>query len=230
MKAKLKDKEKAILLRKQGLSYKEILEKVFVAKSSLSLWLREVGLSKKQKQRLSQKKLESALRGAKARKDERIERTKTIKNLARSQIGDISDRELWLLGIMLYWAEGSKEKEYRVGQKVDLTNMDPWVLKIFRKWLKVCCGVSYNDLIYSVYIHENTIHTVDQIKNYWRKELGLNKNNHINIYYKKHKIKTNRKNIGIKYYGSSRITVKRSYDLNRKITGWIEGICGSMDF
>ena len=66
---KIEEKNKAIELRKQGLSYKEILEQISVAKSSLSLWLRNVGLSKKQKQRLTEKKLKSALRGAKRKKE-----------------------------------------------------------------------------------------------------------------------------------------------------------------
>lgn len=52
---KIEEKKKAIELRKQGLSYREILEQIPVAKSSLSLWLRSVGLSKKQKQRLTEK-------------------------------------------------------------------------------------------------------------------------------------------------------------------------------
>jgi len=57
-------KELAISLRQGGRSYSEILQKVSVAKSTLSLWLREVGLSKKQHQRLTQKRLKAAQRGA----------------------------------------------------------------------------------------------------------------------------------------------------------------------
>jgi len=49
------DYKKAIELRKKGLSYSEILKCVPVAKSTLSLWLRSVGLSKKQRQRLTDK-------------------------------------------------------------------------------------------------------------------------------------------------------------------------------
>ncbi len=38
------EKEKAIALRKQGKTYSEILAKIPVAKSTLSLWLHDVGL------------------------------------------------------------------------------------------------------------------------------------------------------------------------------------------
>jgi hypothetical protein len=52
----LLEKEKAIDLRKKGLSYNEILKKVPVAKSTLSLWFRDIGLAVRQRQRLTAKK------------------------------------------------------------------------------------------------------------------------------------------------------------------------------
>lgn len=51
------EKLKAIKLRREGLSYREILRYVPVAKSTLSLWLRDVGLAKRQTQRLTKKDL-----------------------------------------------------------------------------------------------------------------------------------------------------------------------------
>ena len=96
---KIEEKNKAIELRKQGLSYKEILEQISVAKSSLSLWLRNVGLSKKQKQRLTKKKIASALRGALSRKNQRLDIVKRISGAAKDEIGKINkiflDKELY---------------------------------------------------------------------------------------------------------------------------------------
>jgi transposase len=68
MLTKLKEKETAIELRKQGYSYSEILKKVPVAKSTLSLWLRSVGLAERQKQRLTEKKRKGQLKGAQTKK------------------------------------------------------------------------------------------------------------------------------------------------------------------
>ena len=42
MKNLLKEKRRAIQLRKQGQTYGEIVKQIKVAKSTLSLWLREV--------------------------------------------------------------------------------------------------------------------------------------------------------------------------------------------
>jgi len=70
---KIKEKERAIKLREKGFSYSEILKWIPVSKSTLSLWLKRVGLSKIQKQRLTEKKLAAALRGARAKREQKIE-------------------------------------------------------------------------------------------------------------------------------------------------------------
>jgi orotate phosphoribosyltransferase-like protein len=48
----LEIKRKAIALRKRGYSVKEIAEKLHIAKSTSSLWVREIKLNKKAQQRL----------------------------------------------------------------------------------------------------------------------------------------------------------------------------------
>ncbi|AKM83231.1 hypothetical protein A2422_00265 [Candidatus Woesebacteria bacterium RIFOXYC1_FULL_31_51] len=45
------------------------------------------------------------------------------------------------------------------------------------------------------------------------------------IYFKKNKVNSFRKNKGGNYNGVLRITVRNSTDTNRKVTGWIQGIC-----
>jgi orotate phosphoribosyltransferase-like protein len=50
-------KQKAIQLRMNGLTYSEILKCIPVAKSTVSLWLREVDLSVPQKQRITKKRI-----------------------------------------------------------------------------------------------------------------------------------------------------------------------------
>jgi hypothetical protein len=107
-----------------------------VAKSTISEWLHSVGLSKQQKQRLTEKKLASMKRGAEAKREKRLSLTKEIKRKARGEIGKITERELWLIGVMLYWAEGSKEKDYYPGSRVALINSDPDMIIIFLFWLK----------------------------------------------------------------------------------------------
>jgi len=222
---KIEEKNKAIELRKQGLSYREILEQIPVAKSSLSLWLRSVGLSREQKQRLTAKKLASALRGAKRKKEIRIAITNEIKAKARKEVGRLTKRELWLIGIALYWGEGNKEKEYHPGSATQFSNSDPYMIKLFLRWLFKIIKIPEEKIKFQIYIHENHKDNINRVINYWSSHTGFSRDNFQHVYFKKNKIKTNRKNTGDNYYGLLRIGIKDSSSLNRKIAGWTEGIC-----
>lgn len=221
-------KEKAINLRREGLSYSEILQKIPVAKSTLSLWLRSVGLSKKQIQRLTEKKLLAIQKGGQSRKKWRLATTKSIKKQAhleiKKRVKRISTRDLWLMGTMLYWAEGSKDKEYQPGQSVIFSNSDPLMINVFLKWLDICLQIPVKDIKFSIYIHENHKHNIEKIKTFWSNASGFSIERFDKIYYKKHKVKTYRRNTEENYHGLLRIRIIKSSALNRRITGWIEGI------
>ena len=226
--AKLKEKKKAIGLRKKGHSYSEILKEVPVAKSTLSLWLRSVGLAKEQKQRLTEKKLAAAWRGAQAKKEKRIRITKEIKKKAKKEIGKISKRELWMIGTALYWGEGAKEKSTKKkarGSRVRLSNSDPNLIRIFLKWLVKICKVPKKEIYFRISLHETAKERLDEVQEYWAKVTNFPLENFRRVTWKKNKIGTNRKNIGKDYYGVLRVGVKESTNFNRKIQGWIEGIC-----
>ncbi|MCX6702198.1 MAG: hypothetical protein NTX96_03340 [Candidatus Zambryskibacteria bacterium] len=217
-------KERAIALRKKGKSYSEILKEIPVAKSTLSEWLRDVGLSKKQVQRLTVKKLEAARRGGLVKHQQRILRTRQIHDKALKDIKNISKRELWLIGVALYWAEGSKEKDYYPGSRLQFGNSDPKMIKLFLKWLKDVCKISENDIGFEIYIHQNSINNTEVVRQYWSKVTGFSLDKINRVYYKRFKLKTNRRNTGNLYYGGIRVTVKASSGLLRKVTGWTEAI------
>src|SRR3989344_5942990 len=120
--------EKAIKLRKGGLTYSEILNQIPVAKSTLSLWLRSVGLSKQQEQTLTKKKLEAAKRGGMRKREIRLEMIEKMNKDAAEEIDRLITKDLWLAGVMLYWAEGAKQKDHNVSQKVCFSNSDPAII------------------------------------------------------------------------------------------------------
>ena len=218
-------KIRAIKLRKQGFSYSEIIKEISIAKSTLSSWLKEIGLTKSQKQRLTIKKRFGQLRGAMARKNWRIATQQKIYNRVQADIGVLTQRELWLLGVALYWAEGAKEKENRPGSGVKFSNSDPRMIRLFLHWLLVCCNINRNKIYFEIYIHEIYRPQLVGVKKYWASITGFSEENFKNIYFKKHNIKTRRKNSGILYNGLLRVNVRASSELNRKITGWVMGIC-----
>lgn len=217
-------KELAITLRKQGLSYREIMTRVPVAKSTVSLWLQSVSLAKHQRHALTQKRIDAALRGAAAKRQQRIERTGIIVAQSRKEIGPLSRRERWLIGSVLYWAEGSKQRASTVSNSVTFNNSDPAMVRFFKDWLIKIVGVGLHRLKFELYIHESQEHRLMEIQRYWAKELTIPAKLLGTVYFKRNAIKRIRTSSENGYYGLVRIRVRASSELNRTIAGWIEGI------
>lgn len=212
-------KEKAIALRKKGLTYSEILKLVAVAKSTLSIWLQEVGLSIPQKQKITQKRIEGRLRALTVIRANKIKRVSGIKEVALLEVPLLINDPLWLSGVMLYWAEGSKEHGY--ASSVQITNMDVQVHKIFVAWSKKFFQVGDDRFVYSIYIHEKA--DIEAARVYWSSMLNV-KREVFRLYYKKHNPNPKRSHIGKDYYGILKISLLNSISPNRKIAGWIDGV------
>lgn len=222
MLAKKREYQKAVELRKTGKSYAEIAYEVPVSKSTLSLWLRSVMLSEESEKILLLRKTHGQKLGGLARKNQRLKTQEAIQTSAQQEIVSITERELWLLGTIAYWCEGSKQKESNVSQRVIFTNSDPILLKLFVRWLRDICKVEDTDILYSIYIYATG--DSKKAKFYWSKVLCIYENRFEKIVLKKHNIGTKRKNTGLGYHGLVRITVRKSTNLNRRIQGWISGI------
>jgi len=222
---KNEDRIKAISLRKKGMTYSEILSVVPVAKSTLSLWLRDVGLARRQKQRLTEKKKEAQLRGARAKREIRIQRQQHLESSASKEIGQINRRDLWLVGVALYWSEGSKEKWHRPGSGVQFGNSDPRMVRLFLTWLVEICKVDLNRIWFEVYLHESHRQRTREVVAYWSRALSVPENAFGRVYYKKGNPKTKRRNsTNESYFGLVRVRVRGSSALLRKITGWTDGV------
>jgi transcriptional regulator with XRE-family HTH domain len=130
--ARKKDKQKALVMRKRGMSYSQIKEKLGISKSTLSGWLYKMPLSEK---RIRELRADNPIRIERYRNTMKAKRNAKNKiayqNIAK-RIGAISDREFLIAGLFLYWAEGSKTKTFSIG----LTNTNPNMLVLFIRWLK----------------------------------------------------------------------------------------------
>lgn len=219
-------KKKAVEMRRNGRTYSEILKIIPVAKSTLSLWLKDVGLSQSQSQKISKKRVDAARKGGDRRRMQRVLETEKIQHEARESIGKISERELFLIGVALYWAEGSKQKENLVSAGVTFSNSDVEMVVVFLKWLEML-RIHPDRIIFELYIHVSAKEKVPEIQHYWSKMLNSSINKFSCVYFKKGNGKTNRRNIGREYHGLIRIKVSKSTDFNRRIAGWVMGICES---
>lgn len=218
-----KNKEKivALRLRKQGKTYGEILKEVQVAKSTLSVWLREVDLSKKQIQVITVKKLEAQKKGALARKSQRLIRTADIFAKSKIELGAISKRDLFILGVALYWAEGSKERAVQPGSGIQFANSDPKMVHLFARWLTVFAEVSVENITVDLYLHVNHKHRLEEVVRFWETETQLSVTH---TFYKRHNPKTPRKNSGENYHGLVVLKVRSSSHIVRRLAGLVRAI------
>ena len=221
---KTREKLAAVRLRKQGKTYSEILDAVHVAKSTLGIWLKEAKLSKAENHKFTLAKKLSSLRGGQVKKEQRIEKQSGILSKAKSEISSISNHELFLIGVVLYWAEGSKEKEHKPGSVFEFSNMDPRMIQVLLSWLFRVCKINKNMVIFNIFLHETHKDRVGEVRKYWSRITDYPVESFKAVYWKKNKLKTNRRNIKEGYHGLLKIKVKRSSGLVRRVAGWSEGI------
>ena len=154
-------------LRKCGLSYKEIRQKISfcISKSTISNWCKDIELTNKQKDRLDklfkQGSYRGRLLGPKIIQVKRAKEIEEIKERAKSEILPLNRNEFKLAGLMLYWAEGAKSRY------VDITNSDPFLISFMTEWLRVICRVPKEKFRASLHLHSGQ--NEEQIKRYWSK-------------------------------------------------------------
>lgn len=209
---KLNEKIEAIRLRKLGKSYSEIRQQINVSKSTLSLWLRDIELSLEQKAELKGRQ-KSRYKGAKANQRKRVERTKKIITESKKETKLFLKNPLFLMGLMLYWAEGAKR-----GEQINFSNSDPRMIKFMMLWFRKICKVPEDKFRIKLYIH--TLHCRKDIENYWSKLTNISRNQF-------HKTQIKPTSLGHRknrlYNGTCAIRISNK-DLFRKIKGWRLGI------
>lgn len=206
-------------LRLQGWTYDQIQVELGCSKSSISLWVRDLPKperrdSTEQAQLAARKRWEHEL----AVRDDERQRAKAA---AASEIGQLSERELFLVGVGLYWAEGSKDKPYDRRETVTFVNSDPGMIETFLRWLDLL-GVERDRVRYCVMIHESA--DVAGAERYWADLVNADRTAFHKTTLKKHNPKTVRKNVGDSYRGCLTVKVRQSADLYRRIEGWWYGI------
>ncbi|MER5633702.1 hypothetical protein [Streptomyces nitrosporeus] len=213
---------KARELRLQGMTYDRIQVELGCSKSSISLWVRD--LPKPERKRTREQASEIARRGwepvMRRREAERIR----TKKAAEAEIGTLTPRELFLAGVNLYWAEGTKDKTYERRETVSFVNSDPGMIEVYLAWLRLL-GVEAERLRFYVHIHESA--DIPAAEQYWADLTGAAPSAFGKTTVKKHSPKTNRNNTGANYRGCLVVRVLQSADLYRRIEGWWYGIVGA---
>lgn len=224
------DKQKAFTLRLSGKSYKDIEREMGIPKSTLSSWFSGVQLSDEVRSKINtrgrKKSIELLLERNKKQTELAIKRNHDIRNDFAREIGSISDRELLLIGIALYWAEGHKKMFIKNGREitahpVSLTNSDPELVKVFLRFIREICKVDEKRIKASIrmFDHQNEKH----VFNYWQGVTGIAKENFCKVYTGVSKSSQGKRPYNRLLYGAIQIRVSDT-GLFHGVIGWIEGL------
>lgn len=214
MLTKIKEQQKAIQLRKQGFSYSEILEVLPVAKSSISGWVNHLKLTSKQRQRLMVKAQGA---GGQARKKQRLQKQLELAQEVKKEIADLFKNPFFTLGLALYWAEGNKEKPWRLGQRAGFSNSDERMILLMREWFKEFFRLKSEDFSYALHIHATA--NIQEAKEKWSEALNITSEN-LRITLKRHVIKMRYNNPN--YKGLIQMHIRKSTWMLRRIDLWIK--------
>lgn len=168
MKSKLELKFEAIELRKKGLSYKQIMEKLPVLKSSLSGWFKYLKFSEIELEKMR----ELAKNGVKtgqinaslSNRARRLERESLASTKASELFEKNKDNHLFIIGIALYWAEGSK----RTGE-FQFINSDADMIMFINDWIKLF--MPKEKVKYRLFTHK--IFEPDNLEEFWAEKLKV---------------------------------------------------------
>ncbi|HLD70418.1 MAG TPA: hypothetical protein VI937_00845 [Negativicutes bacterium] len=211
-------KEKAIDYRKKGYSYNMITEKIGVNKSTLSNWLTKISFTPNKEliKRIGSAKLKSAL----FKHNQKISEIEEMRELAGLELGRVTKRDLWFLGIGLYLGEGTKAYE-----QVRFSNSNPEMIRIAVVWFKDICKLK--NINFNPVVHVYPDNDIQGAMTYWAEITGLPLKQFGKTYVdvRTGKSKTKRKTLP---YGTLHLRVKSFGEkqfgrrLHRRIMGWIE--------
>lgn len=212
-------RKRARELRQQGWTYNRIQTELGCSKSSVSLWVRD--LPHPEPKCTPEERLERMNAGLARLQASRQEEREATKQAAAAAIGKLSDRELFIAGVALYWAEGTKDKPHARRECVEFVNSDPGMISFFLAWLDLL-GVSRERLHCRVMIHESA--DVAAAERHWADLIGIDTSALGKTILKKHNPTTVRKNTGDSYRGCLGIKVRQGANLYRRIEGAWYGI------
>jgi transcriptional regulator with XRE-family HTH domain len=160
---KTRQREEARRLRRQGLSVKQIERSLGVARSSVSMWVRDIELTEAQRAALT--------RDARTRRTEALSayfrskrRTHQDEGRAAAKKGDPHHAA----GCMLYWAEGAKRRNTAA-----LSNSDPELIRYFLAFLRAYFDVSDEKVRVWCNLFADHLERQQEIEQFWLSLLEL---------------------------------------------------------
>jgi len=220
---------RAIEFRRKGYSYQEIAKSLEVSKSTAYYWTKQVRLSKRA-QRKIEKKIKDAIRKgivaynkkyAKIRSQEAIQRKTKWKEKAYKEIlqelKTLSRRDLMLLSIAIYWAEGYTRSK----NVVRVSNSDPFIIRLMMRFFQEICQVPKEKIRATVHLYPQA--DIRKALRYWSKVTGLPMEQFTKPQVQISRSSKRKRDSHRLPYGTLHLNIS-STELTWKIKGWIQGI------
>ena len=150
---KVVEQERARELRALGWTLLDIARELGVAKSSVSLWVRDVAFEPRPRIRARRREPNALQR----RKADEIER---LLAEGRERIGELSARDLLIAGTALYAGEGGK-----TDGEVRFANSDPRMIALFCLWLRRFFDIDESRLRVRLYLHDGL--DLEEASRFW---------------------------------------------------------------
>lgn len=213
-------KIQAIELRKAGVSMRSIAAQLEVAKSSISLWTRDIPIPIHCRNKIGQNRTVQSysnngkLASASARKKRLIFQQTGI-NQARA-----AAENLFIIGCMLYWCEGHKSKN-----TIEFANSDPDLIVLFIKFLRSSLNVEDDAIKLRINVHLNNGLSQADIQNYWLNLTGLKNANLRKGTYNRYSKSSSRRKSNL-IYGTVHLVVCSTEKLHT-MYGVMAAMCGA---
>ena len=208
---KLAERERARSLRLQGKTVPDIAAELGVSRSSVSLWVRDLGVQVRRRQLV-------AVRPNRLR-DRRLAEIEGLRRWGAQLIGELSEREFLVAGAALYAGEGSK-----TDGEVRFANSDPRMIAFFCAWLRRFFVIEEDRLRLRLYLHEGL--DLDAARAFWAELTGIPAEQHRKPYraIADPSIRRSKHPLGCPAVGYS---CSRTH---RAVMGLVDGLLSSPDF
>jgi hypothetical protein len=163
MQVKREMRLRARAMRAEGKSLNQIATALGAAKSTISLWVRDVGLSEDQIADLRSRgsRLGGQNRGAQVNRERARAQRLVWQKEGRERAAHHSTR-LHFIGCLLYWAEGAKTH-----RMVHFVNSDQDMLLVFMRFLREEMQVADEKIKIHVQCHTSDSAEIQRIERYW---------------------------------------------------------------
>lgn len=212
-------KNTATELRDGGYSYNMISVKLGISKSTLSNWFRDRKFTPNIE--VLNRIYRGPIKSAEKSHNRKVQEIKELLEFGSKELGRLSRRDLWLLGLGVYIGEGTKDNDI-----IRVINADPAVIRLSMRWFQKIIGLPKDN--FAVRLHLYPDNNVKESIRFWQKETGLSHKNFqkVQIDRRENKKISKRKKLP---FGTAHITIKANGNsafgvkLFRRIKGWMHG-------